>query len=284
LHPAFGIRDDEHAELRLPESLLEIAGDGILQIVPNLGFPDGKPFVSEVCFKERGEDLLRSDELEVSVGDQANAGFERLVEAYPPLQPRVGDGNRSVFHGAIYFVYGKLVRDKEIGHKHFVLRPSQTAEGYLGDIGSGWRESVERLLSPVFGSEEESAEKLRLGKTEQSVIRSSRRSESGDTLGLFPIDDPHDRKLAQEMPVAVPKDDAPAVIPKHEVFLYCCGSRPLAGGRFLPRFRSVYVPSAHGSVDKGRRNRSGVLRPEGLRLRTTARCPFLSPYGGAADS
>ena len=56
MHPALGIREDEHAETRLPEARSILAGERELEIVPGLLLPDRERLVPEVHFEERGDD------------------------------------------------------------------------------------------------------------------------------------------------------------------------------------------------------------------------------------
>src|SRR5712692_6021411 len=80
MHPALGIRDNEHPELGLTGSFLEVTRDGISQIGFDLSFPHRKSFMPEVDFKKCGKGLLRSEDLKIAIRDEASTGFKRFVE------------------------------------------------------------------------------------------------------------------------------------------------------------------------------------------------------------
>ena len=157
-HSPLRVYDYEYSKLRLAESLFEVAGDCILQIVLDFAFPNGKAFIPQIYFKKRRQCLLRSANLDIAIRNEACASLKRFVEGDPLLKSRFRNGDWPKLQIAINLVDRQLVSDEKISNENLVPSPSRPLKRSANELRSRCGERIESLLPSGFRSEKKSSE------------------------------------------------------------------------------------------------------------------------------
>lgn len=94
----------------------------------------------------------------------------------------------------------------------------RTGFDFFSELDDTQERSLESKKEPSQdGSGKESAQKPRAGQCQQSRIDPRGRSKSCRHFGLLAVDDPHDRKLRQQLSIAVLDNQALCLTPSHAV-------------------------------------------------------------------
>src|ERR1041385_7543413 len=180
--------DYEDAETRLPEFLRKGFRDGILEIVPDLLFPNLEALAPKIEFEECRGNAGESFKFKVRIRNKANAGGERLREETPPTDRDAV--NRLRLKRAVNVVHGELVLHEEVAHERRVMPPLRPAFPDAHICCPFGREGLERLRASGARAEEEPFQHARLCKGEKPCIHPRGRSECGNDLRLVTADHP----------------------------------------------------------------------------------------------